>query len=281
MPRYLGPLLTRSTAESLGAARRAGREIWSGSLDLERSRTRVLLQTDGWHWHGRQWPYPDNLRERTVFHWDGEQWAAIQDFHQALVKLVPSEWGAPTFEIDGIKMLPTARVSPFEDARRKAALVAPNGKIILDTCAGLGYFAAACLDLGAERILSFEKNESVLWLRLHNPWSPDPEAPSNTNRLQLQHGDITTAIATLADASVDAILHDPPRFSIAGELYSLRFYQELARVIRPGGKLFHYTGAPNQLSHGRDLPREVATRLTTAGFKAEPILDGVFAVRNK
>jgi len=30
---------------------------------------------------------------------------------------------------------------------------------------------------------------------------------------------------------------------------------------------------------GRDVPREVATRLARAGFRARPELDGVFAVR--
>ena len=38
-------------------------------------------------------------------------------------------------------------------------------------------------------------------------------------------------IAALAAGSVDAILHDPPRFGIAGELYAQSFYDELARVL--------------------------------------------------
>ena len=51
------------------------------------------------------------------------------------------------------------------------------------------------------------------------------------------------------------------------------------RVIRPGGKLFHYTGSPNKLTSGRDVPREVARRLENAGFKAELALDGVLATK--
>jgi predicted methyltransferase len=81
------------------------------------------------------------------------------------------------------------------------------------------------------------------------------------------------------DASFGAALHDPPRFGIAGELYSAAFYAQLARVLKRGARLFHYTGTPNKLSSGRDLPREVARRLQTAGFKAEPALDGVIAIR--
>jgi len=80
-------------------------------------------------------------------------------------------------------------------------------------------------------------------------------------------------------ASVDAVLHDPPRFGIAGELYSQVFYDHFARVLRRGGRLFHYTGAPNRLTSGRDVPREVARRLEKLGLKTELALDGVLAVR--
>ena len=76
---------------------------------------------------------------------------------------------------------------------------------------------------------------------------------------------------------MDAILHDPPRFGIAGELYSQVFYDQLARVLKRDGKLFHYTGNPNKLTTGRDVPREVAKRLEKAGFSARLALDGVLA----
>ncbi len=119
----------------------------------------------------------------------------------------------------------------------------------------------------------------MLWLRTLNPWSPDPDAVASGGRLQLSHGDVTETIAHVADASVDALLHDPPRFGIAGELYSQAFYEQLARVLRRGGRLFHYTGSPNKLTSGRDVPREVAKRLEKAGFSAQLALDGVLATR--
>ena len=97
-------------------------------------------------------------------------------------------------------------------------------------------------------------------------WSPSKK----TNNL--------TALGC-TDAAYDAALHDPPRFGIAGELYSRDFYDQLARVLRRGARLFHYTGSPNRLTSGRDVPREVARRLQAAGFRAEPALDGVLAVR--
>ncbi len=279
MPHYSGPLLTRPTGQALLTACAAGVREWIGSLDLGLATGHALLEADAWQWRGQRYPYPPPLKDRTIYHWDGEAFAPVSRYAGALIKLVPTEWGAPTFEIDGIKMLPSAKESPFEDARRKVALVEPRGKLVLDTCGGLGYFAACCLQAGVARIHSFEKNADVLWLRTLNPWSPDPDTPASGGRLQLTHADVSEAITQLADASIDALLHDPPRFGIAGELYSKAFYDQLARVLRRGGRLFHYTGSPNKLTSGRDVPREVAKRLEQAGFRAQLALDGVLATR--
>lgn len=279
MPHYTGPLLTRATLEALAAARGDGQHSTQLSLDLGLSQTRVQLQPDRWHWQGQAYPWPEKIKDRAIHYWDGEAFVVASRFGRGLYKLVPTQWGAPTFEIDGIKMLPSAQLSPYDDARRKVALIEPDGKRILDTCGGLGYFAACCLEGGAASILSFEKSDEVLWLRTLNPWSPDPEAARHGGRLQLLHGDISREIHTLADASMDAILHDPPRFAIAGDLYSQAFYLQLARVLRKGGRMFHYTGTPNRLTSGRDVPGEVAARLEKAGFRTQRILDGIFGIR--
>ena len=95
----------------------------------------------------------------------------------------------------------------------------------------------------------------------------------------MTQGNIAEQIGTLPSQSVDAILHDPPRFGIAGELYSQVFYDQLARVLKRKGKLFHYTGTPNKLTSQRDVPNEVANRLRHAGFAAQRNGDGVLAVR--
>ena len=277
--RYSGPLLTRDTASALRQAWQENNSRWTGSLDLGRSQGEAILAADYWQWGGASYPYPERLKDRTLYWFDGHDWEPVSRYAGSLIKLVPTEWGVPTFEIDGIKMLPTSKESPLDDARRKVALVSPQGKAVLDTCGGLGYFAACCLAAGAARIDSYEKNDSVLWLRTLNPWSPDPDAPENGGRLRLAHADVAQSIAGLPGASFDVVLHDPPRFGIAGELYSQAFYDQLARVLRRGGLLFHYTGMPNRLTSGRDVPREVCGRLEKAGFGAQPALDGVIARR--
>jgi len=274
----IGPLLTRKVHDALRAALRAGTRTLECSLDLERSMTAVEIDAAGWAWQGRRYPFLETCKDRTIYHWTGESFEPVQRYAGSLIKLVPTEWGPPTFEIDGIKMLPTARVSPHEDAGRKVALVEPQGKAILDTCGGLGYFAAWCLRGGARQVLSFEKNPDVLWLRSLNPWSPGVE-DAVAGALELRHGDIEKEITMLPEAAFDAVLHDPPRFGIAGELYSQVFYDQLARVLKRRGRLFHYTGSPNKLTSGRDVPAEVMKRLKRAGFAAELNGDGVLAVR--
>jgi len=150
-----------------------------------------------------------------------------------------------------------------------------RGRRVLDCCGGLGYFAHWCLVDQAASILSFEKSEAVLWLRAVNPWSPRRDA-----RLKLQHGDVTEEIGKLPARSFGSILHDPPRFGIAGELYSQTFYGELERVLDTNGILFHYTGSPNSKSRGRDMQKEVKKRLAKAGLAAEIAGDGLVARRS-
>jgi len=245
-------------------------------LDLQRSLTSVGIEANAWTWSGHRYPYLEGCKERTIYQWIDGGFAPVARYTSSLIKLVPTDWGPPTFEIDGIKMLPTARVSPYADAEAKVKLIRPRGKVVLDTCGGLGYFAAWCLRGQAAQILSYEKNPDVIWLRGLNPWSP----PTGAN-LSLTHADVSAAITTLPANSVDAVLHDPPRFGIAGELYSQTFYDQLARVLRRNGRLFHYTGAPNKISSGRDVALEVSKRLYNAGFAVEREGDGLLAVKSR
>ncbi len=270
------PLLTLKVHEQLCSAVRDGTAEVQCSLDLDRSITRVKLSDSCWSWQGQRFPYLSACKDRTVYYWDGNAFQPISRFTHSLIKLVPTEWGAPTFEIDGIKMLPTARISPYADAQAKVALIEPRGKAVLDTCGGLGYFAAWCVQGQAKSVLSFEKNPDVIWLRSLNPWSPEVG-----DTLTLTQGDIAELIGNIPDASVDAVLHDPPRFGIAGELYSQDFYCHLSRVLKRNGRLFHYTGAPNKLTSGRDVPIEVSKRLRHAGFATELSGDGVLAVNKR
>jgi uncharacterized protein len=270
------PFLTLETTTQLDSARQKGASEIPLSVDLGKSDAVVSVGVDSWAWREQRFPYPGKARAHTVYGWNGVQFEPIAIFDRSLVKLVPTQWGPPTFEIDGIKMLVSAHISPLEDARRKVSLVEPAGKRVLDCCGGLGYFAYCCLAKNAHSITSFEKNESVLWIRAMNPWSPTADP-----RLTLRQEDIAERIVDLPAQSFDAVLHDPPRFGIAGELYSQLFYDELSRVLEPGGLLFHYTGSPNKLTSGRNVPLEVTRRLQQAGFTTRIEGDGILARKGR
>ena len=270
----MSPLVTSEVFAALDKARRAASTAVQCSLDLQRSTTCVEIFADHWKWNGSAFPFAESYKERTIYHWSDQSFQPVARYGTSLIKLIPTNWGPPIFEIDGIKMLPTARISPYVDAQHKVELIEPRGKVILDCCAGLGYFAAWCIRERAAEIISFEKNSDVIWLRSLNPWSPPPQRP-----LTLTHADIYQAIAAVPSGSVDAVLHDPPRFALAGELYSQIFYDQLARVLKRKGRLFHYTGAPNKIARGRELANEVASRLRIAGFETTKVGDGILAVR--
>ena len=195
----ISPLVTLKVHELLSTAARAGETTIECSLDLDCSTTQVELESKGWIWQGQKFPYLEGCKDRTIYYWVNETFQPVARFTTSLIKLVPTPWGAPTFEIDGIKMLPTAKVSPYADAEYKVGLIQPRGKVILDTCGGLGYFAAWCARGKAKQVLSYEKNPTVLWLRELNPWSPQAD-----EIVRLTLGDINEQIVLLADASVDA-----------------------------------------------------------------------------
>ena len=268
-------LLTESLVRDIEAARGRGEIHARISPDLGRTVCEVAVHEDGCTLGHERFVFPAKVRPRTIYHQIDGTWEPVSRFGTALYKLVPTDWGPPVFEIDGIKMLVSQSVSPLEDARRKVALARVQGEAVLDTCGGLGYFAVAALEQGARSITSFEKSEEVRWLRTVNPWSP-AEDP----RLHLTAGNVLDHLAALRSGGFGVILHDPPRFGIAGELYALSVYEEFARLLAPGGRLFHYVGTPNRLTTGRDVPLEVTRRLNSAGFvDVQSVGDGLLAQR--
>jgi predicted methyltransferase len=189
-------------------------------------------------------------------------------------KLTPTS-GAPTLEIDGIQMHRTSVIDPFEDSRQKIEGTVRAGDCVLDTCGGLGYTAIWAARTGASRVVSVEACDEVRRLRARNPWSRE----LHQQCIELVDRDILEHISALPDESFDSIIHDPPRFSLAGELYGSGFYSHLFRVLKPRGLMFHYTGVPYSHRGSRNFPAEVAARLKAAGFDArrEPQKLGISA----
>ncbi len=190
-------------------------------------------------------------------------------------KLYPvAMYEAPTIEISGIKMHRVVEVTPWEDAGQKVELVnVREGHKVLDVCTGLGYTAIHSLNRGAE-VLTIEKDRNVLDLAKYNPWSRE------LSEIPILLGDAYELVGDLPRNFFDIVIHDPPRMARAGELYSLDFYRMLYRVIRPGGRLYHYVGNPGH-RRGKDIVKGVARRLKNAGFKVEIVrgLLGIYAFK--
>ena len=109
-------------------------------------------------------------RDNAVFFVSGKGifQAAVSGGH--FWKLVPT-YGAPTLEIDGIRMHRTKDTTPDADARVKVHAMGLEGGRVLDTCGGLGYTASEAVQRGADLVLSVERSPEVLQLARLNPWS--------------------------------------------------------------------------------------------------------------
>lgn len=168
-----------------------------------------------------------------------------------------------TLEINGVRMHQTKNKTPLEDARDKAGLLGVcRGSSVLDVCAGLGYTAIEAAKRGAT-VVTIEKDENVLEIAKANK---DSARLFGSKNIKIILGDAFEEIKKFGSESFDFIIHDPPRLSLAGELYSLDFYKELYRVLKKGGRLFHYTGEPGK-ARGKRIPKGVKERLLEAGFK--------------
>lgn len=197
----------------------------------------------------------DNSIERIAFYADGNYYK---------LKCVGKKT-APTLEINGIHMHRIVGVTPWEDAlmKIKAAKVG-YGMSVLDICTGLGYTAIASIRMGAKIVLSIEKDLNVLKIAELNPWSKDLK----DNRIKIIVGDASEVIYKIEKETFDRIIHDPPRFSLAGELYSREFYNELYRVLKKNGILYHYTGQPG-IKRRKDIVKGISKRIMEIGFQVK------------
>ncbi len=213
-------------------------------------------------------------RTNRLFVLENNALRVLEHRDRSYYKLVPTN-GAPTVEIDGIKMHRSKDIDPFEDARLKVSEVVKAGHRVLDTCGGLGYTAIWALRLGAREIVSVEYNEAIRQLRQENPWSQELYHPN----IELVAADIFEHIKTLEPEAFESILHDPPRFSLAGELYSEEFYRQLHRILVKGGALFHYTGMPHIVRQGNTFLTNAAKRLKSVGFRVVSLREHILGVK--
>ncbi|OYT42584.1 MAG: hypothetical protein B6U78_00895 [Candidatus Aenigmarchaeota archaeon ex4484_224] len=185
----------------------------------------------------------------------------------------------PTLEISGIHMHRIKGVDPKKDTELKIKSLGKLYGNVLDTCMGLGYTAVVASKFKkVKMVITIEKDKNVVWIAKQNFYSK--EVFSN-KKIKVLIGDSFLLIKTFPSSFFDFIIHDPPRISIAEELYSLEFYKEMFRVLKSKGKIFHYVGYPGK-KQGKNYLRGILRRLRNAGFsKIEKIEEALGLIIRK
>jgi predicted methyltransferase len=277
-------VLSHFQAKDILGAQRNGMGSVNISLDLGLSSAQLLL-----HPHGLQlpdgkllkWIDIEEIAKSTSGCYvieDGSP-RAIQfysDLTDRVYSLYPT-LGAPTMLVSGIPMHRIKDTDPHQDTLEKIRAVKPVVGLVLDTATGLGYTAIEAART-AEHITTIELDPAALKVCRLNPWSQ--ELFGNPKITQVI-GDSFDVVAEMEIGRFTRVIHDPPAFSLAGDLYSGEFYRELYRVMRNRSLLFHYIGDPESKS-GRSITAGVMRRLEQAGFKQvrrAPRAFGVVAVK--
>ncbi len=202
--------------------------------------------------------------DNNCFALTGESMRAIQVFSEAtnrMCSLLPTK-RTPSMLIAGFTMHRIVDIDPMQDTLKKIATITPISGRVLDTATGLGYTAIEAAK-NAEQVITIELDPGAQEIARQNPWS---RKLFNNAKIQQVMGDAYEIVPTFGDESFSRIIHDPPVFSLAGDLYSGLFYRELYRVLKRGGQLFHYIGDLNSKSSGT-VTRGALKRLQEAGFK--------------
>jgi hypothetical protein len=268
------------TVAPLLDARQTGKSSAITSLDLGLTRTEVSLGPEGVDLPDGQRLSWDSLEEigqnesvcYLIEDGEAEKIQSFSGFLDRFYSLMPTQ-GAPTLLISGILMHRIKGIDPHRDTLTKVRTIMPLQGRVLDTCTGLGYTAIEAAK-AAEEVVTIELDPTVLEVARLNPWS---QSLFDNPRIQQIVGDSFEEIQALEDGAFSRILHDPPMFSLAGELYSGECYRHLFRILRPRGRMFHYIGNLDSRS-GRNVARGVVRRLQEAGFRRIVRKPGAFGV---
>jgi predicted methyltransferase len=190
--------------------------------------------------------------------------------------LLPTET-APALIVAGFPMHRVKNISPLAAAKLMIDTLSPVRGKVLDTATGLGYTAIMTART-ADQVITVEREPVAQEIARQNPWSGEL---FNNQKIEQIIGNCMDIILELDSSVFSCIVHDPPASSLAGDLYSQEFYLQLFRVIKSGGKLFHYIGDP-QTKSGERITGGVIRRLHDAGFRQvlrKPLAFGVVAIK--
>jgi hypothetical protein len=263
-------LLSHYQAEELLLDKARGLDQTGSSMDLGISVVEVALSGEGVQLNQDlviPWDWIKTIADdqNACFALNAEGPIKVKTFSQATnrpISLFPTRQ-APTLLIAGLPMHRIKDTTPNKDTQAKIQAVKPILGKVLDTSTGLGY-TAILASKTAQKVVTIELDPAVLEIARQNPWSQELFTQKNIEQLL---GDSFDLIEDMEAKQFATILHDPPTLTLAGHLYSTDFYAELLRVLKPGGRLFHYVGDPASKSGSRTT-NGVVQRLEQAGFSS-------------
>jgi predicted methyltransferase len=262
-------VLSYFQARQLLEARKNNQSIVMLSLDLNLTESEVRLASESVLFPDGEtlsWGSIEEISENEVacYFVDGNVARPIKGFSEfsgRVYGLMPTV-STPTMLISGIPMHRIKDTNPHEDTLNKIKAVAPIKGDVLDTTTGLGYTAIEAAKT-ARHVVTIEIDPTAQEIARQNPWS---QALFDNPKIKQIIGDAFDEIGEFEAESFSTIIHDPPMFSLAGDLYSRDFYQRAFRVLKPNGRIFHYIGDPQSKSGAR-VTAGVIRRLQEAGFK--------------
>ncbi|MEM2956312.1 MAG: methyltransferase [Candidatus Pacearchaeota archaeon] len=188
----------------------------------------------------------------------------IQFFSKETNKFYQLYGDPPTLKISGVPMHRHIKMNPLQDTKTKINAVKPYG-IVLDTCTGLGYTAIYAAQLkNVKKVITIEKDKNVIEIAKLNLYSKEL---FENKKIILINDDVTKKIKEFSKETFDTIIHDPPTFSLAPELYSKEFYKEIWEVLKKNGKLWHYCPSPGKTKNKNNFKPKIISNLKKIGFR--------------
>jgi predicted methyltransferase len=240
------------------AAVKKGETAIETSLDLGKTRVIVDLKEGKVILPNKKKAELPKIRDddKTCYIIEKNKFVKLQFFAEEtnkLYQLVPTQ-NKPILKISGTPM----HKMHFIERIKKAQL---RG-IILDSGTCLGYTAIAAAH-NAKQVITIEWDPNVIEVAKLNPWSQELFTSPNIKQLI---GDLTVEIKKFPAEHFDNIILDAGTVHESGDFFAKSNYVEVYRVLKHGGKLYHYL-PQSGINRGRDYIGEIIHRLKDVGFK--------------
>ena len=205
------------------------------------------------------------IRNEDIMYWDGKKGFKLQISNENGIFSLRKDKkeNKPILYINAVKMNVSKDkgIDGYNQDVIKSLEIKSTDKV-LEICTGAGY-KTILLAEKAKSVVSIEKSEEVLELMKFNPYTKELLKNSTVKIVNKN----AALYVKKSKEKFTKILHDPPTFKFAPELYTVEFYKDLYGLAEDNALLFHYTGNPGNKFRGKDLASATIERAISAGWK--------------